>query len=86
MDFNRRTAMAAGVGAMVAGSSTAWAAAPMTVTVQGESAARTNIPVVRDSRAAGGRYLRLRTTGKPQARTGWYATYSARPRGPGCTR
>ncbi|MEV7064768.1 hypothetical protein AB0N97_18510 [Streptomyces collinus] len=78
MDFNRRTAMAAGLGAMVAGSSTAWAAVPMTVTVQGESAARTNIPVVRDSRAAGGRYLRLRTTGKPPARTGWYATYSAR--------
>ncbi|MFF5968122.1 hypothetical protein ACFY64_31260 [Streptomyces collinus] len=81
MDFNRRTAMAAGLGAMVAGSGgTARAAAPMsvTVTVQGESAVRTNIPVVRDRRAAGGRYLRLRTTGKPPARTGWYATYSVR--------
>ncbi|WP_157852757.1 hypothetical protein RFN58_17965 [Streptomyces iakyrus] len=81
MDFNRRTAMAAGLGAMVAGGgSTARAAAPMTVTVtvQGESAVRTNIPVVRDRRAAGGRYLRLRTEGKPPARTGWYATYSVR--------
>ncbi|QCD56371.1 hypothetical protein [Streptomyces hawaiiensis] len=66
MDFNRRTAMAAGLGAMAAGSGStaaARAAVPMTVTVtvQGESAVRTNIPVVRDRRAARGRHLRLRT-------------------------
>jgi hypothetical protein len=81
MDLNRRTAMAAGLGAMAAGSGgTARAAAHATVTVQGESAVRTNIPVVRDRRAAGGRYLGLRTTRKPPARTGWYATYSVRAR------
>ncbi|MFE6091865.1 hypothetical protein ACFQ7M_07730 [Streptomyces massasporeus] len=100
MDFNRRTAMAAGLGAMAAGieavtagigavaarlgatpkgsGGTARATAPGTVTVQGESAVRTNIPVVRDRRAAGGRYLGLRTTEKPPARTGWYATYAVR--------
>lgn len=50
----------------------------VTVTVQGESAVRTNIPVVRDRRASQGRYLRLRTTRKPPARTGWYATYAVR--------
>ncbi|MEW2811688.1 hypothetical protein AB0929_32100 [Streptomyces massasporeus] len=79
MDFNRRTAMATGLGAMLAGSGgTARATAPGTVTVQGESAVRTNIPVVRDRRATGGRYPGLRTTEKPPARTGWYATYTVR--------
>ncbi|MFJ1965017.1 carbohydrate-binding protein [Streptomyces massasporeus] len=79
MDFNRRTAMAAGLGAMASAcGGTAGATAPGTVTVQGESAVRTNIPVVRDCRAAGGRYLGLRTAEKPPARTGWYATYTVR--------
>ncbi|MER5829437.1 hypothetical protein ABT116_01140 [Streptomyces sp. NPDC002130] len=81
MDFNRRTAMTAGLGAMAAtamSGGTARSAAHTTVTVQGESAVRTNIPVVRDRRASGGRYLRLRTTRKPPARTGWYATYAVR--------
>ncbi|MCE7051271.1 hypothetical protein [Streptomyces purpurascens] len=79
MDCNRRTAMAAGLGAVVAASgATASAATPttVTVTVQGEAAARTNIPVRRDRRASGGRYLGLWTTEKPPARTGWYATYT----------
>lgn len=59
---------------------TARATEPGTVAVQGESAVRTNIPVARDRRAAGGRYLGLRTTEKPPARTGWYATYTVRAR------
>ncbi|MFC9507951.1 hypothetical protein [Streptomyces sp. NPDC057002] len=88
MDFNRRTAMAAGLGAVAAasgatasaGGGTASAATPttVTVTVQGEAAVRTNIPVRRDRRASGGRYLGLWTTEKPPARTGWYATYTVR--------
>ncbi|MFJ8719223.1 hypothetical protein ACIRD9_39615 [Streptomyces violaceus] len=79
MEFNRRTAMAAGLGAVVAASgATVSAAAPttVTVTVQGEAAVRTNIPVHRDRRASGGRYLGLWTAEKPPARTGWYATYT----------
>ncbi|MEU0198859.1 MULTISPECIES: hypothetical protein [unclassified Streptomyces] len=87
MDFNRRTAMAAGLGAVAAahGTPAARAATPtaVTVTVQGEAAVRTNIPVVRDRRASGGRYLRLRTAGKPPAGTGWYATYVVRVPRPG---
>ncbi len=51
--------------------------APTTLTVQGEAAVRTNIPVVRDRRASGGRYLSL-TTGKRPPREGWYATYAVR--------
>ncbi|MFF7313004.1 hypothetical protein [Streptomyces sp. NPDC008137] len=68
MDFNRRTAMAAGPGAVAAASgattsaggtadsaagTTVSAATPatVTVTVQGEAAVRTNIPVRRDRRA-----------------------------------
>ncbi|GGS66199.1 hypothetical protein GCM10010270_41970 [Streptomyces violaceus] len=46
------------------------------MTVQGEAAVRTNIPVRRDRRASGGRYLGLWTAEKPPARTGWYATYT----------
>ncbi|MBR8642046.1 hypothetical protein KEF29_28805 [Streptomyces tuirus] len=81
MDFSRRTAMAAGLGAMAAANgATARSATPttVTVTVQGEAAVRTNIPVRRDRRASGGRYLGLRTAGKPPERTGWFATYSVR--------
>ncbi|MFI6371335.1 hypothetical protein [Streptomyces sp. NPDC050546] len=93
MDFNRRTAMAAGLGAVAAASgattsaggatasaddSITSAATPTTVTVQGEAAVRTNIPVRRDRRASAGRYLGLWTTETPPARTGWYATYTVR--------
>ncbi|MFJ7180934.1 hypothetical protein ACIQXA_32085 [Streptomyces massasporeus] len=81
MDFNRRTTMTAELGTMPAeGGLTARPTEPGTVTVQGESAARTNIPVVRGRRAAGSRYPGLRATEKPPARTGWYATYTVRAR------
>ncbi|ANS65757.1 hypothetical protein SLINC_3533 [Streptomyces lincolnensis] len=86
MDLNRRTAMAAGLGAttaVVTGAGTARAAGtkaagPPVITVQGESAARTNIPVVRDRRASGGRLLALLTTERPPEPSGWYATYRVR--------
>ncbi len=51
-------------------------------TVQGEAAVRTNIPVVRDRRASGGRYLTL-ATGKRPGREGWYATYVVHAPEPG---
>lgn len=36
---------------------------------------RGNIPVVRDRRASGGRYLALLTTERPPSADGWFATY-----------
>lgn len=39
--------------------------ATTTLTVQGEAAVWTNIPVVRDRRASGGKYLTLTTKEKP---------------------
>ncbi|MDL5205973.1 hypothetical protein [Streptomyces sp. ALI-76-A] len=86
MDLDRRTAMAAGLGAVVtaaAGVPTAQAAqtaraAPPTITVPGESPARTNIPVARDRRASGGRHLALLTAERPPSDSGWYATNRVR--------
>ncbi|MFI6280075.1 hypothetical protein [Streptomyces sp. NPDC050988] len=92
MGFNRRTAMKAGllttaVSAMSAtglnparAQGTSRAAA--VITVQGEAATRTNVPVVRDRRASGGRYLALATARKPP-RAGWYATYVVHAPQPG---
>lgn len=51
--------------------------APPPITVQGEAAVRTNIPVVRDRRASGGSYLALNTKKRPP-KEGWYATYTVR--------
>lgn len=76
--------MAAGLGAAVtaaAGARTAQAA-PAVITVPGESPARTNIPVARDQRASGRRYLSLLTAERPPSDTGWYATYRVRIRAP----
>ncbi|MEV2192837.1 hypothetical protein AB0I02_17885 [Streptomyces phaeochromogenes] len=89
MGFNRRTAMKAGLlttavsttglnPARAQGTSRAAAV----LTVQGEAATRTNVPVVRDRRASGGRYLALATTKKPP-RAGWYATYVVHAPQPG---
>ncbi|MFI0452110.1 hypothetical protein [Actinomadura sp. 6N118] len=50
------------------------AARGQAITVQGESPARTNIPVAADPRASGGAYLKLSTARTP-TREGWYATY-----------
>ncbi|MER6130871.1 hypothetical protein [Streptomyces sp. NPDC001815] len=83
MGLNRRTAMKAGLlttAASALGLNPArpqGTSPPLALTVQGEAAARTNIPVVRDRRASGGRYLALRT-GKRPGREGWYATYAVR--------
>jgi hypothetical protein len=44
------------------------------ITVEGESAAETNIPTAPDRRASGGRYLALATAEAPPA-GGWLATY-----------
>ncbi|MFI7408915.1 hypothetical protein ACIBU0_09640 [Streptomyces sp. NPDC049627] len=83
MDLNRRTAMAAGLGAAASAMGAATRArgaqaTPAAITIPGESPARTNIPVARDRRAAGGRYLALLTTDQPPRDTGWYATYHVR--------
>ncbi|WP_330354656.1 hypothetical protein [Streptomyces chartreusis] len=83
MDFNRRTAMAAGLGAAAtaavgAGSASVRAAGPATITIPGESPTSTNIPVARDRRASGGRYLALLTAERPPSEKGWYATYRVR--------
>lgn len=51
--------------------------APPSITVQGEAAVHTNIPVVRDRRASGGSYLALNSKKKPP-KGGWYATYTVR--------
>lgn len=51
--------------------------APPPITVQGEAAVRTNIPVVRDRRASGGSYLALNSKKQPP-KEGWYATYTVR--------
>jgi hypothetical protein len=83
MTITRRTAVTAGLAGLAAlagrrASATATAtatAADATVTVPGESPSRTNIPVARDPRAAGGRYLALATTAPPPA-DGWFATYT----------
>ncbi|WP_405543865.1 hypothetical protein OG478_22120 [Streptomyces phaeochromogenes] len=83
MGLNRRTAMKAGLlttamsalglnSAHPQGTST-----PPPITVQGEAAVRTNIPVVRDRRASGGSYLALTTKKKPP-KEGWYAAYAIR--------
>ncbi|MFD9332593.1 hypothetical protein [Streptomyces sp. NPDC060065] len=80
MGLNRRTAMKAGLVTAVAsgvGLNQARAQATSVLTVQGEAAVRTNIPVVRDRRASGGRHLSLVTTRKPP-KEGWYATYELR--------
>ncbi|MFF0728541.1 hypothetical protein [Streptomyces sp. NPDC004134] len=45
------------------------------ITVPGERPLRTNIPVARDPRAAGGAYLALATAEPPPAH-GWFATYA----------
>ncbi len=81
--------MTAGVGAAAAvavGSGGAGAeeagAAPVVISVPGEAPLRTNIPVVRDRRASGGRLLALRTAKKPSAH-GWYATYAVHAPHPG---
>ncbi|MDX3136070.1 hypothetical protein PV367_41190 [Streptomyces europaeiscabiei] len=52
------------------------------ITVQGESAARTNIPVRRDRRASGGALLALETNRRPPS-SGWYATYEVEVPAPG---
>ncbi|MBV9381282.1 MAG: hypothetical protein JO242_11495, partial [Streptosporangiaceae bacterium] len=44
------------------------------ITVQGETPARSNIPVAADPRASGGKYLSLDTVHAPPD-GGWYATY-----------
>ncbi|WP_328692334.1 hypothetical protein OHA74_26640 [Streptomyces phaeochromogenes] len=83
MGLNRRTAMQAGLlttamsalglnSAHPQGTST-----PPPITVQGEAAVRTNIPVVRDRRASGGSYLALNSKKQPP-KEGWYATYTVR--------
>ncbi|PIM68029.1 hypothetical protein CTU88_35535 [Streptomyces sp. JV178] len=81
MGLHRRTAMKAGLLATVVSAlglrqgHARGASALPTLTVQGESAVRTNIPVVCDRRASGGRYLALATGQEPGA-DGWYATYA----------
>ncbi|MFE7766840.1 hypothetical protein [Streptomyces sp. NPDC057438] len=55
---------------------------PVAVTVQGESAARSNIPARRDRRASGGALLALETDRRPPA-SGWYATYEVEVPAPG---
>lgn len=75
--------MAAGLGAAATaavgtGPAVARAADPPVITIPGESPSRTNIPVARDRRASGGRYLALLTTEQPPSDTGWYATYRVR--------
>ncbi|MFF5001473.1 hypothetical protein ACFY3G_01475 [Streptomyces phaeochromogenes] len=89
MGFNRRTAIKAGLlttavsatGLNPARAQGTSRAAPM-LTVQSEAATRTNIPVVRDRRASGGRYLALATAKKPP-RAGWYATFVVHAPQPG---
>lgn len=75
--------MAAGLGAAAtaavgAGSASVRAAGPATITIPGESPTSTNIPVARDRRASGGRYLALLTAERPPSEKGWYATYRVR--------
>ncbi|MBZ3900249.1 copper resistance protein CopC [Streptomyces griseiscabiei] len=83
MGLNRRTAMRAALLTTVVSAlgpnrrhAQGTSALP-TLTVQGEAAVRTNIPVVRDRRASGGRYLAL-ATGRTPGPQGWYATYAVR--------
>ncbi|MFF9039041.1 hypothetical protein ACF090_26660 [Streptomyces sp. NPDC014892] len=81
MGLHRRTAMKAGLLATVVSAlglrqgHARGASALPTLTVQGEAAVRTNIPVVRDRRASGGRCLAL-ATGQEPGPEGWYATYT----------
>ncbi|GAA2647601.1 hypothetical protein [Streptomyces vastus] len=82
MAVDRRTAVKAlGIGSLISSlglGSPAFRSAPKTsgaaITVQGESAARTNIPTARDRRASGGALLALATP-QPPPEQGWYATY-----------
>ncbi|MDQ0950324.1 hypothetical protein QFZ24_004247 [Streptomyces phaeochromogenes] len=81
MGLNRRTAMKAGllttaVSALGLNSARSQGtSATPALTVQGEAATRTNIPVVRDRRASGGSYLALNTKKTPP-KGGWYAAYT----------
>ncbi|QCX74687.1 NPCBM-associated, NEW3 domain of alpha-galactosidase [Streptomyces sp. YIM 121038] len=86
MSIDRRTAVAAGITAGL-GLAAASAVSRATtspqgvpgngaITVRGESATRTSLPVARDPRASGGAYLALDTADAPPARGGWYATYT----------
>ncbi|MDX3638547.1 hypothetical protein, partial [Streptomyces sp. MB09-02B] len=50
-------------------------AAQVVITVPGEAAVRTNIPVVRDRRASRGRYLALMTGREAPGESGWFAAY-----------
>lgn len=77
--------MAAGLGAAAtvavavgSGSASVRASGPATITIPGESPTSTNIPVARDRRASGGRYLALLTAERPPSDRGWYATYRVR--------
>ncbi|MFC4467318.1 hypothetical protein ACFPH6_22785 [Streptomyces xiangluensis] len=76
--MNRRTAVKAlGIGSLGPGSlrfTSAPKARRAAITVQGESAVRTNIPAARDRRASGGALLALATP-QPPPEQGWYATY-----------
>ncbi|MDN3023114.1 hypothetical protein [Streptomyces sp. S.PB5] len=91
MDLSRRTTLAAALGAAAtAAAGTARGAedlpagpAARPLTVQAESPTATNIPVARDRRASGGRYLALRTTAEPPPATGWFATYTVHAPRPG---
>ncbi|WP_328772834.1 hypothetical protein [Streptomyces sp. NBC_00286] len=76
--MNRRTAVQAlGLGSLGIGS-LGFRSGPenrkAAITVQGESAARTDIPTGRDRRASGGALLALATP-QPPPEKGWYATY-----------
>ncbi|MCX5333519.1 hypothetical protein [Streptomyces sp. NBC_00140] len=89
MNLNRRTAIAAGLGAA------ATAAAPPTThprstatgphprPLHADTPTATNIPTARDPRASQDRYLSLLTTTKPPHPTGWYATYRIQAPHPG---
>jgi hypothetical protein len=87
MAIDRRTAVTAmGLGALVSGAlgfqPRARGEGSGPITVQGESAARGNIPVRRDRRASGGALLALETDRRPPA-SGWYATYEVELPAPG---
>ncbi|MFF4270831.1 hypothetical protein [Streptomyces sp. NPDC001536] len=88
MNLDRRTAIAAGLGAAAAAAAPR-ATATTTPHHQGsrplhaESPTDTNIPTARDPRASKGRYLSLLTTTEPPHPTGWYATYRVQAPHPG---
>lgn len=66
------------VGASRAAGAMGSGAAPVAITVQGESPIRTNIPVARDRRASRGRYLALLTAEEAPGGSGWFAAYRVR--------